>query len=296
MTLLTESATACPRETTRSSAGCVGSAAGARCTAAWTPGGASSVGLGRLGKAGRLYSVHGRQRERRRARFASLSVMYTVHHIRVLVLGSLLAGLLLPAVPLGAHRGDDGRSTAQTLERLRLEEREREEARAAAAAEEEAALERRQRELEQERERAAIAAREAQAAFERRRAAMGEWHRSLSATLAPLIDARERLYRRLPYRMFAAVRPACVAFAEAVEPAARGYRKAPDRLVDALVRDLFLVYRESARHCVEGAYFSFTVREGQVRTIVGELIAALAPYGLGFPFAVAGEVADGLGE
>ena len=50
-----------------------------------------------------------------------------------------------------------------------------------------------------------------------------------------------------------------------------------------LARDLFTVYRESARHCVEGGYFSFTVREGQVRRIVADLIVALAPYGLEFP-------------
>jgi hypothetical protein len=62
-----------------------------------------------------------------------------------------------------------------------------------------------------------------------------------------------------------------------------------------LARDLFAVYRESARHCVEGAYFSFTVREGQVRRIVSELIAALAPYGLAFPSTAprAGETAVG---
>jgi hypothetical protein len=222
--------------------------------------------------------------------------MRTVHRCQIVVLGSLLVGLLLPAALLAARHGDDGRSTAEILERLRLEEREREEARAAAAAEEEAELERRQRELEQERERAAIAAREAQAAFERRRAAMETWHRSFTATLAPLLDARERLYRRLPYRMFAAVRPACVAFAEAVDPAASGYREAPDRLVEALARDLFTVYRESASHCVEGAYFSFTVREGQVRRIVSELIAALAPYGLAFPSTAPGTREENVGS
>jgi hypothetical protein len=179
--------------------------------------------------------------------------------------------------------GDDDRSTAETLERLRLEEQEREEARAAARAEEEAERERHERELEAERARAAIAAREAAASFERRRAAMRDWHPSFAASLAPLLAAREELYRRLARRMFAAVRPACAAFAAAVEEATPRYVEAPERHIDVLARDLLAAYRESARHCVEGGYFSFSVREGQVREIVRDLIVALAPYGLEFP-------------
>ncbi len=195
------------------------------------------------------------------------------------VIATVVAGLVVLAV--GSAATDD--SPEQILERLRVEERAREEARAAADAEESAARERYQRAVEAERERAAIAAREAAAAFEVKRAAMREWHSWFAVTLAPLSEARVRLYRRLPHRMFAAVRPACVSFAEAAEAAGRDYRRAPDRLVEVLARDLFTVYRESARHCVEGGYFSFAVREGQVRRIVANLIVALAPYGLEFP-------------
>jgi hypothetical protein len=169
------------------------------------------------------------------------------------------------------------------LDRLRAEEREREEARAATEAREATEHERREREREEERERAALAERQAAAAFERRRAAMHEWHRQTFTTLAPVLAAREQLYRRLPHRRFAAVRPACVAFRAAIEDAAPSYLKAPDRRVDLLATDLFAIYRESARWCTEGGYFSFTAQEAEVRRVVSELIDALEPYGLVFP-------------
>jgi hypothetical protein len=202
---------------------------------------------------------------------------------RIVVFACLLAGTITVAAESSAQADDGDRSSEHVLERLRVEEREREQARAAAQAEEEAARERHERELERERERAAIAARETAASFEHRRAAMRDWHGSFAATLAPLLATREELYRRLSRRMFAAVRPACASFGAAVEEAVPRYRAAPERVVDALARDLLAVYRESARHCVAGAYFSFTVRERQVQRIVSDLIAALAPYDLEFP-------------
>ena len=112
---------------------------------------------------------------------------------------------------------------------------------------------------------------------------MREWHGAFAATIRPVLDARANLYRRMSHRMFAAVRPACVAFESAVEAATPGYRTAPERRIDAMARDLLAVYRDSAHYCVEGGYFSFTVREEQVRRVVAELIVALAPYGLEFP-------------
>ena len=114
---------------------------------------------------------------------------------------------------------------------------------------------------------------------------MREWHAAFAATIRPILDARANLYRRMSRRMFAAVRPACATFETAVEAATPGYRTAPERRIDAMARDLLAVYRDSAHHCVEGGYFSFTVREEQVRRIVAELIVALAPYGLEFPSA-----------
>jgi hypothetical protein len=187
--------------------------------------------------------------------------------------------------PASGQASDGDRSTAQTLERMRLEEREREEARAAAEAEEEAAQKRRQRELDEERERAAVAEREAAAAFDRRRASMREWHGSFAATLAPVLAAREELYRRLTRRMFAAVRPTCVGYAATVDAATPRYVQAPERHVEVLARELLAAYRASARHCVDGGYFSFTVREEQIGRLVADLIVALGVYDLEFPSA-----------
>ena len=185
--------------------------------------------------------------------------------------------------PLFATGGADDEPPAAVLERLRAEELEREEARAEAEAREAAENERRAREREEKDRRAAEAAREAAAAVELRRAAMRDWHRRTFENLAPVLAARDDIYRRLPYRRFAAVRPACAAFRAAIADASPGFLKAPDRRIDLLMTDLFAIYRESARCCAEGAYFSFTAQESEVRRVVGELIEALEPYGLAFP-------------
>jgi hypothetical protein len=184
---------------------------------------------------------------------------------------------------LHATRAIDDDPPDPALERLRAEERAREESRAEAEAREEAEHERREREREEKEERAALAKRDAATAFARRRAAMHDWHRRTFENLAPVLTARGHLYRRLPHRRFAAVRPACAAFRAAIEEASPGYLKAPDRRVDLLMTDLLAIYRESARWCTEGGYFSFTAQEMEVRRVVTELIDALAPYDLGFP-------------
>jgi hypothetical protein len=202
--------------------------------------------------------------------------------------GSRLAILLVGSLSFvfsspHAARGNDDEPPDMVLERLRAEELERDEARAEAEAREAAEEQRRERERQEKDQRAAKAAREAAAVFERRRAAMRDWHRRTFQNLAPVLAAREEIYRRLPYRRFAAVRPACVAYRAAIADATPGFLKAPDRRVDLLMTDLFAIYRESARCCAEGAYFSFTAQEAEVRRVVGELIDALEPYGLAFP-------------
>jgi hypothetical protein len=177
---------------------------------------------------------------------------------------------------------------------LEAEERARAAASARAASEEERRRAQRDREAADERRRAAGAAEAAARAFEARRLAMTEWHASFARAIGPVLTARERLYARLPHRRFRSARAECDAFRLAVADAERLLRTAPGRAVDALARDLLTVYRESARLCVEGSYFSFTVREAQVRALVAQLIDALAPYGLAFPRAPAG--ARGSGE
>jgi hypothetical protein len=127
---------------------------------------------------------------------------------------------------------------------------------------------------------------------DRRREAMREWHASFEAALAPVVVARRELYRRMPHRFFAAVRPQCQEVARAVDAAAALYEPAPLRHVEVLARDLLLVYRDSARFCARGAYFSFTVEEGRVRRLVAGLIAALDAYGLDFPVAPRSAPAD----
>jgi hypothetical protein len=112
---------------------------------------------------------------------------------------------------------------------------------------------------------------------------MREWHASFDALLGPLLAARGRLYRRIPHRLFARVRPECEEVARAADDATARYRPAPEPYVEALARDLLTVYRDSARFCASGAYFSFTVEENEVRLLVAGLIEALEPYGLVFP-------------
>ena len=115
------------------------------------------------------------------------------------------------------------------------------------------------------------------------RDAMRAWHAAFAEALGPLLAARQRLYQRMPHRLFASVRRDCEAVARAVEEAIERYPPAPARHVEVLARDLLVVYRESARHCATGAYFSFTVRERKVRQLVTDLYVALEAYGLAFP-------------
>jgi hypothetical protein len=197
-----------------------------------------------------------------------------------------IAVLLVCAAALTARGGDE--SSNPTLERLRAEERAREALRAAAAAAEAAHREERERVEAEKREQQAAAAREAQLRFELRREAMREWHRSFVELLAPVLAAREVLYQRLPRRMFDKVRPYCLPFRSAIEAAAPGYQPAPEKLIDALARELVAVYRDSARFCADGGYFSFTLREEEARRIVRDLNELSAPYGLRFPEGGAG--------
>src|SRR5687767_15475743 len=95
------------------------------------------------------------------------------------------------------------------LERLDAAERAREKACAESEAQEEAERARRERETSDAHQRREQAAAEAARAFERRRGAMREWHASFDAVLSPVLATRQRLYQRMPHRMFARVREQC---------------------------------------------------------------------------------------
>ena len=184
-----------------------------------------------------------------------------------------------------------GAAAPGLLERLEREERARSDARAAADAIGRAERGLRAMAIEEADRSEALAAAAAATALERRRVAMAEWHARFEAALRPVLAARAHLYRRMPHRMFGSVRAQCEAVRNAVETAAVDYEPAPERPVEVLARDLFVVYRDSARYCARGSYFSFTVQERRIRQLVADLIAALEPWRLEFPRAAPGPAA-----
>jgi hypothetical protein len=202
----------------------------------------------------------------------------------------LLMLVLVSSVSLGAGAGAqararavDERSDDRVLERLEADERARDAERAAAEAKEREEILAREREREEVQRRKAAAELAAARAHARRAQAMAAWHAQFAETLEPVLRARRALYRRMPSRRFARVRPQCEEVAAAVEVAFVAYAPAPERRVDVLARELLAVYRESGRYCTSGSYFSFTVQERRVRWLAAELIAELEPFGLAFP-------------
>jgi hypothetical protein len=207
----------------------------------------------------------------------------------VVMIAAVAAFAQPPPAPDAASAGA-GRERAQTerlLEQLEAEERARRDAGAHSEAAADADAARRQRERSEAQRRDEAAAADAERASAERRQRMHEWHAAFDAALGPLLAARGRLYRRMPHRMFARVRPLCEEVALAAEAAAAGYRPAPAPHVEALARDLLAVYRDSAQFCARGAYFSFSVEEDKVRQLVASLIEAFEPYGLAFPLPIA---------
>jgi hypothetical protein len=193
------------------------------------------------------------------------------------------ADSVAPGVAAGEGKASSDAAAVHLLDRLEEEERTR--AAERAAEEERDRTERlaRDREQEERRRRRAAAEMAAATAHALRVEAMAAWHASFAQGLEPVLRARATLYRRMRSRLFARVRPQCEAIAAAVEAASVVYAPAPERRIDVLARDLLAVYRESARHCASGAYFSFTVQERRVRWLARELIAAFEPFGLAFP-------------